>query len=106
MAESSALAKQKDGEPGAMLNSPMINAPRRKREKDSPRYGAQHRQVALWEGGNEALPPQWYQYQMLDDEIAYQDITLAMPSRNRPLPGVRLGKRKYVPNSEELMSKI
>jgi hypothetical protein len=50
MAESSALAQQKDGEPGAMLNSPVVSAPRRKREKDSPRYSAQHRQDALWEG--------------------------------------------------------
>ncbi|KAG2747533.1 hypothetical protein P692DRAFT_20736405 [Suillus brevipes Sb2] len=95
MAGSSTLVQQKDGDPGPMLDSPVVRAPRRKREKDSPRYGAQYRQDALWEaGGNEALPPQWYQYQMLDDKIAYQDITLAMPSRSRPLPGVRLGERR------------
>ncbi|KAG2048522.1 WD40 repeat-like protein [Suillus hirtellus] len=56
-----------------------------------PPYGAQHRQDALWEGGNEALPPMWHQYKTLSDrETLYQDDTLSIASWYRPLPGVRL----------------
>ncbi|KAG2067070.1 hypothetical protein BDR04DRAFT_1120707 [Suillus decipiens] len=89
MAESSTSAQQRDGERRVKLNSPVVSAPRRPKEKDPPRYGAQYRQDALWEetGGNETLPPRWWQYQMLDGEIQYQDDTLVMNSRNRPLPG-------------------
>jgi hypothetical protein len=50
MAKSSTLAQQRDGEPGAKLDSLVISAPRRKREKDLLRYGAQYHQDALWEG--------------------------------------------------------
>ncbi|KAG2059905.1 WD40 repeat-like protein [Suillus hirtellus] len=92
MDESNVSAKHRDGE-RALLNSPLVSAPpsRRTKEKDPPPYGAQHRQTALWEaGGNEALPPQWRQYKLLDDRIAYQDTTLATTSGNRPLPGVRM----------------
>ncbi|KAG2747529.1 WD40 repeat-like protein [Suillus brevipes Sb2] len=90
MAELSTSTQRRDGERGAMLDSPVVSAPRRTKEKDPPRYGAQHRQDALWEGGNEALPPQWHQYQMLDARIYYLDDTLVMISWDRPLPGVRL----------------
>ncbi|KAJ8582210.1 hypothetical protein M405DRAFT_576930 [Rhizopogon salebrosus TDB-379] len=57
--------------------------------KDPPPYGAQHRQDALWEGGNEALPPRWQQFQV-GGNMGYQDDNLVMSSRNRPLPGVRI----------------
>ncbi|KAG2067068.1 hypothetical protein BDR04DRAFT_1144516 [Suillus decipiens] len=97
MAESSTSAQRRDGERGVALNSPVVSAPRRTKEKDPPHYGAQYRQDALWEGGNEALPPQWGQYAILDGGIQYQDDTLVMNSRNRPLPGVRLGERRDVP---------
>lgn len=50
MAESSTSAKRREGERGAMLNSPVAIAPHRTRENDPPPYGAQHRQDALWEG--------------------------------------------------------
>ncbi|KAJ8584203.1 hypothetical protein M405DRAFT_827201 [Rhizopogon salebrosus TDB-379] len=59
--------------------------------KDLPPYGAQHRQDALWEGGNEALPPRWHQFNVVDG-TEYQDNNLTMASWNRPLPGVRLGE--------------
>ncbi|KAG2339004.1 hypothetical protein BDR05DRAFT_1003686 [Suillus weaverae] len=64
------------------------HAPRRTKEKVPPRYGAQHRQDALWEGGNEALPPHWFQFKTLDDRIVYCDDILAMVSWHRPLPGI------------------
>ncbi|KAJ8587854.1 hypothetical protein M405DRAFT_284904 [Rhizopogon salebrosus TDB-379] len=64
--------------------------------KNLPPYGAQHRQDALWKGGNEALPPQWWQLEVGDGETQYQNDNLVMNSWNRPLPGVRLGEsRKY-----------
>jgi len=91
------------------LNSPVVSEPRRTKEKDPPPYGAQYRQDALWEGeephfdtssrtqpgagGNEALPPQWRQYKLFDGIMEYQDVTLPLASWNRPLPGVRLGRR-------------
>ncbi|KAG2339000.1 WD40 repeat-like protein [Suillus weaverae] len=95
MAESSTSVNRRDGERGPTLNSPVVSVPRLTKEKDPPRYGAQHRQDALWEeaGGNEALPPQWWQDKTLDDRIYYQDPTLVLSSWNRPLPGVRLGDR-------------
>ncbi|KAG2054083.1 WD40 repeat-like protein [Suillus hirtellus] len=62
-----------------------------------PPYGAQHRQDALWEGGNEALPPMWQQFKTSSDgETLYQDDTLLMVSRNRPSPGVRLDYPGYL----------
>ncbi|KAG2067072.1 WD40 repeat-like protein [Suillus decipiens] len=72
------------------LNSPVVSAPHRTKEKDPPRYGAQYHQDALWEGGNKALPPQWSLYGTFDGRIEYQDDALVIPSLNRPLPGVRL----------------
>ncbi|KIK31851.1 hypothetical protein CY34DRAFT_814491 [Suillus luteus UH-Slu-Lm8-n1] len=59
-------------------------------EKNPPPYGAQHRQEALWEGGNEALPPRWQQFEAPDGNTQYQDDTLVLESSKRPLPGVRL----------------
>ncbi|KIK32402.1 hypothetical protein CY34DRAFT_156302, partial [Suillus luteus UH-Slu-Lm8-n1] len=59
-------------------------------EMNPPPYGAQHRQEALWEGGNDALPPRWQQYEASYGGTRYQDDTLIMASPNRPLPGVRL----------------
>ncbi|KAG2125727.1 WD40-repeat-containing domain protein [Suillus clintonianus] len=85
-AESSTSTRQRE----ALLDSPARVAPLRAGAKYPPPYGAQHRQDALWEGGNEALPPQWHQFQVLVGETKYQDNALAMVSRNRPLPGVRL----------------
>ncbi|KAG1892847.1 uncharacterized protein F5891DRAFT_1197118 [Suillus fuscotomentosus] len=60
--------------------------------QDTPPYdGAQHRQDALWEGGNEELPPMWQQFMPSSDSaIQYHDDMLTMFSWNRPLPGVRL----------------
>ncbi|KAJ8584191.1 WD40 repeat-like protein, partial [Rhizopogon salebrosus TDB-379] len=58
--------------------------------KDPPPYGAQHRQDALWEGGNEALPPRWQRFEMGDGITQYQDDNLVMVSLNRPVPGVGL----------------
>jgi len=87
---SQAHSQHRDGEQGAMFNSAVVGAPRQAMEKDPPPYGAQYCQDALWEGGNEALPPQWFQYKMLNDRIGYQDDTLVVASWNRPLPGVRL----------------
>lgn len=60
------------------------------REQDPPPYGAQHRQDALWEGGNNAIPPEWEEFKMPDGRTVYQDDSLTMSSWNRPLPGVRL----------------
>ncbi|KAJ8581353.1 hypothetical protein M405DRAFT_627912 [Rhizopogon salebrosus TDB-379] len=79
----------------ALVDSPTRVAPLTS-AKHPPPYGAQHRQDALWEGGNEALPPQWHQYKVGDGKTHYQDDNLVMVSWNRPLPGVRLGEpRKY-----------
>ncbi|KAG2744189.1 WD40 repeat-like protein [Suillus brevipes Sb2] len=86
---SSTSASRRDGQQQAPANSPAPVALPRPSEKEPPPYGAQHRQDALWEGGNDALPPLWQQFQVLD-RTEYQDDTLIMPSRNRPLPGVRL----------------
>ncbi|KAG2752815.1 WD40 repeat-like protein [Suillus brevipes Sb2] len=72
----------------ALLHSP-THVAHRTSEKEPPPYGTQHRQDALWEGGNEALPPLWQQFEA-SDAIYYQDDTLTMVSFDRPLPGVRL----------------
>ncbi|KAG2053825.1 WD40 repeat-like protein [Suillus hirtellus] len=87
--EDVASGNQREVEPAALLDSPATVAPR-KNIKDLPPYGGQHRQDALWQGGNEALPPMWQQFQVLDHKTLYQDNNLIMGSRNRPLPGVRL----------------
>lgn len=80
---------RREGELAALLDSSATVAPR-KNAKDLPPYGAQHRQDALWKGGNEALPPMWQQFQVPDNKTLYQDNNLIMGSWNRPLPGVRL----------------
>ncbi|KAJ8587615.1 WD40 repeat-like protein [Rhizopogon salebrosus TDB-379] len=68
--------------------------------KDLPPYGAQRRQDALWEGGNEALPPRWWQFEA-GGGTHYQEDNLVMSSFNRPLPGVRLdGPRRLIPGCE------
>ncbi|KAG2057326.1 WD40 repeat-like protein [Suillus hirtellus] len=59
-------------------------------EKNPPAYGAQHRQDALWEGGNEAPPPSWYENIWSCGTRTYEDDLLCMYSSRRPLPGVRL----------------
>ncbi|OAX32771.1 WD40 repeat-like protein [Rhizopogon vinicolor AM-OR11-026] len=70
-------------------------------EEDPPPYGAQHRLHALWEGGNETLPPLWQEFKVLDDKTRYVDNTLYMGSWNRPLPGVRLDQHgDLVPGCE------
>ncbi|KAJ8590640.1 WD40 repeat-like protein [Rhizopogon salebrosus TDB-379] len=79
----------------ALVDSPTRVAPLTS-VKDPPPYGAQHRQDALWEGGNEALPPRWQQFEMGDSERRYQDDNLVMVSWNQPLPGVRLGRSYFV----------
>ncbi|KAG1744188.1 hypothetical protein EDB19DRAFT_1906737 [Suillus lakei] len=63
-------------------------------EADPPQYGAQHRQDALREGGDDTLPPRWHQFKVLDDRTLYQDDTLTMSSSSRPLPGVQLGSHQ------------
>ncbi|KIK38149.1 hypothetical protein CY34DRAFT_809696 [Suillus luteus UH-Slu-Lm8-n1] len=86
-AGSSTSAKQREGLPS---DSSRPVAPQ-KSEKYPPRYGAQHRQDALWEGGNEALPPGWTEYKVEgDDQPSYRDEALFMYTAHRPLPGVRL----------------
>ncbi|KAG2054103.1 WD40 repeat-like protein [Suillus hirtellus] len=71
--------------------APLHSSRYRTSAKSLPPYGAQHRQDALWEGGNETLPPMWQQFRTSSDgEIRYQDDTLIIASWNRPLPGVRL----------------
>ena len=42
-------------------------------------------------GGNGALPPQWQLFEV-GGNVYYQDDNLLLASRNRPLPGVRLGE--------------
>ncbi|KAG2741897.1 WD40 repeat-like protein [Suillus brevipes Sb2] len=75
---------------GEVLSHSPAYVAHRTSEKDPPPYGAQHRQEALWEGGNEALPPDWQQFQGSDGATRYQDDTIVLTSSNRPLPGVRL----------------
>ncbi|KAG2336011.1 WD40 repeat-like protein [Suillus weaverae] len=77
-AESSISAKPRDGKRRAA------------REQNPPPYGAQLRQDALWEGGNDAIPPEWEEFKMPDGRTVYQDDSLTMSSWKRPLPGVRL----------------
>ncbi|KAG2743661.1 WD40 repeat-like protein [Suillus brevipes Sb2] len=89
VSESSTSAGRRDGQQEAPPKPPVPVVLLRTSEKEPPPYGAQHRQDALWEGGNEALPPLWQQYKA-SDVIYYQDDTLTMVSWNRPLPGVRL----------------
>ncbi|KAG2741882.1 WD40 repeat-like protein [Suillus brevipes Sb2] len=75
---------------GEALSHSPTHVAHRMSEKDPPPYGAQHRQEALWEGGNEALPPRWQQFEGSSGDTQYQDDTLIMASSNRPLPGVQL----------------
>ncbi|KIK35293.1 hypothetical protein CY34DRAFT_812266 [Suillus luteus UH-Slu-Lm8-n1] len=86
-AGSSTSAKQREGLPS---DSSRLVAPQ-KSERYPPRYGAQHRQDALWEGGNEALPPGWTEHKAAgDNQPSYRDEALFMYAAHRPLPGVRL----------------
>ncbi|KAJ8594525.1 hypothetical protein M405DRAFT_858092 [Rhizopogon salebrosus TDB-379] len=82
----------------ALVDSPTRVAPLTS-VKDPPPYGAQHRQDVLWEGGNEALPPRWHQFEVGDDETQYQDDNLVMASWNRPLPGNLLSILRCAPRS-------
>ncbi|KAG2342754.1 WD40 repeat-like protein [Suillus weaverae] len=90
--ESSASAERREAQREVLSNSPAPVVLLRTSAKDPPPYGAQHRQDALWEGGNEVLPPVWHQFKTSGGETLYQDDTLMMTSWNRPLPGVRLGE--------------
>jgi hypothetical protein len=106
---SSTAAGRRDGQRQAPSKSPAPVVLLPTSEKEPPPYGAQHRQDALWKGkepssdthrltqseagGNEALPPLWQQFRVLD-HLIYQDDTLAMTTINRPLPGVRLGEQR------------
>ncbi|KAJ8586968.1 WD40 repeat-like protein [Rhizopogon salebrosus TDB-379] len=74
---------------GVVSGSPVLLTPGTS-EKDPPPYGAQHCQDALWKGGNDALPPLWQEFKVLDDKSRYIDNSLYMGSWNRPLPGMRL----------------
>jgi hypothetical protein len=53
------------------------------------------------EGGNDVLPPGWFQYQ-LEDATQYQDDSLHIVSIHRPSPGVRLGELKSATMNEAL----
>ncbi|KAG2746974.1 WD40 repeat-like protein [Suillus brevipes Sb2] len=89
-AESSTSAKQRETNKGQPSDSSRPVAPQ-KSEKYPPRYGAQHRQDALWEGGNEALPPAWRESKAeRDGRSLYWDDAFLMHTAHRPLPGVRL----------------
>ncbi|OAX44096.1 hypothetical protein K503DRAFT_543076 [Rhizopogon vinicolor AM-OR11-026] len=81
--------KRREVEGGALVDPPAHVAPLTRGDNPPP-YGAQHRQDALWEGGDEALPPGWGQFNAGDDDTLYQDDEVVMVSLNRPLPGVRL----------------
>ncbi|KIK42937.1 hypothetical protein CY34DRAFT_743735 [Suillus luteus UH-Slu-Lm8-n1] len=94
--EAEANKSTKRGE--ALLHSP-TNIAHRMSEKEPPPYGAQHRQDALWEGGNGELPPLWHQFET-SDVIYYQDDTFTMASSKRPLPGVRLDYRGQLVDPE------
>ncbi|KAJ8587632.1 hypothetical protein M405DRAFT_934620 [Rhizopogon salebrosus TDB-379] len=100
-AKSGGSTKQGKVKGVALVDSPTRVAPLTS-AKDPPPYGAQHRQDALWEGGNEALPPRWHQFKVEDDETEYQDDNLVMVSWNRPLPGVRLDgpEQQLIPGCE------
>ncbi|KAG2747516.1 WD40 repeat-like protein [Suillus brevipes Sb2] len=90
----------------ALLDSSTTRNRPQATEKEPPPYGSQHCQDALWGGGNEALPPRWQRYKMLDDATLYQDDTLSISSLNRPLPGVRLDNIQLVPGCEWHISPI
>ncbi|KAG2336326.1 WD40 repeat-like protein [Suillus weaverae] len=87
-AEPSTSANQREANRGLLSDSSGPVTPL-KREKNPPRYGAQHRQDALWEGGNETLPPMWIESKVAG-QPRYRDSALFMSSSHRPLPGVRL----------------
>ncbi|KAG2737702.1 WD40 repeat-like protein [Suillus brevipes Sb2] len=89
VSESSTSAVWTDAQREAPSKSPAPALLLRTSEKQPPPYGAQHRQDALWEGGNDALPPRWQQYKV-SGVIYYRDDTFTMASRGLPIPGVRL----------------
>ncbi|KAG2752847.1 WD40 repeat-like protein [Suillus brevipes Sb2] len=89
VSKTSTSTARRDAQREAPSKSPAPALLLRTSEKEPPPYGAQHRRDALWEGGNEALPPRWHQFKA-SDAIYYQDDTLTMVSFDRPLPGVRL----------------
>jgi hypothetical protein len=107
--KSSTQEKHREDNRGLLLDSSRPVAPQ-KSEKYPPRYGAQQRQDALWEGertccginqltqyqagGNEALPPAWAESKVEGDgrPVYYWDGAIFMHTKHRPLPGVRLGK--------------
>ncbi|OAX34979.1 WD40 repeat-like protein [Rhizopogon vinicolor AM-OR11-026] len=94
------------GERGALVDSPTRVTPLTS-ERNPPPYGAQHSQDALWKGGNEALPPGWWQYEAGNGDTSYQDNNLVMSSGNWPLPGVRLDTPGYlVPGCEWHISSL
>ncbi|KAJ8591141.1 WD40 repeat-like protein [Rhizopogon salebrosus TDB-379] len=88
-AKSGGSVRQKESGQGALAASPARVA-RPARTDHLPPYGAQHRQDALWSGGNEALPPGWFQFQMTNGTAVYHNNNLHISSIYRPLPGVRL----------------
>ncbi|OAX31748.1 WD40 repeat-like protein [Rhizopogon vinicolor AM-OR11-026] len=101
MREQGSSANRRGDERGALVGSPTSITPLTS-ERNPPPYGVQHRQDAHWEGGNEALPPRWRQYEVGGGGTHYQDNNLTMVSRSRPLPGVRLDEpgRLVVPGCE------
>ncbi|KAJ8593360.1 WD40 repeat-like protein [Rhizopogon salebrosus TDB-379] len=88
-AKSGASAKKRELGRGALVDS-LAPIARPTRTDRPPPYGPQYRQDALWSGGNEALPPGWFQFQLEDGTLVYQDYNLHMSSWYRPLPGIRL----------------
>ncbi|KAJ8593361.1 hypothetical protein M405DRAFT_605538 [Rhizopogon salebrosus TDB-379] len=90
-AKSGGLVGQEELGRGALVASPARVA-RPARTDRPPPYGEQHRQDALWSGGNDALPPGWFQWQLTNGTAMYQDDNLHMASFYRPLPGVKLGE--------------
>ncbi|KAJ8585713.1 hypothetical protein M405DRAFT_935855, partial [Rhizopogon salebrosus TDB-379] len=98
-AKSGGSTKQGKVKGVALVESPTRVAPLTS-VKDPPPYGTQHRQHALWEGGNEALPPRWWQFEA-EGSMHYQDDNLVMSSFSQPLPGVRLDEpRQLIPGCE------
>ncbi|KAJ8586304.1 WD40 repeat-like protein [Rhizopogon salebrosus TDB-379] len=90
-AKSGGSVRQKGSGRGALVASPARVAHPARMDCPPP-YGEQHRQDALWSGGNEALPPGWHQFQMTDGTARHQDNNLRIVSIYRPLPGVRLDR--------------
>ncbi|KIK42306.1 hypothetical protein CY34DRAFT_805050 [Suillus luteus UH-Slu-Lm8-n1] len=106
-AESSTSAKHREANKAQPSDSSRPVAPQ-KREKYPPRYGAQHRQDALWEGGNESLPPGWTGSEAEEDgKLTYRNEAIFMHTAHRPLPGVRLDYHgELIPGCEWQMSPL